>query len=107
VLDVAHAAGFRMLTAVGVKSEAQLSFAGLHQILLDAAVLRRADEPATRMTIRGPGIGITRIPDKAQQASRMVSSWISIAISAKADEYCLLWCAQNSNSRRPGSRTRT
>ena len=50
---------------------------------------------------------IARIPHKAQQASRMVSSWISTAMFAKADEYCLLWCAQNSNSRRLGSRTRT
>jgi hypothetical protein len=57
--------------------------------------------------IRGPGIGIARLANKAQQASRMVSSWISTAIFAKADAYCLLWCAQNSNSRRPGSRTRT
>jgi len=37
----------------------------------------------------------------------MVSSWISTATSAKADEYFRLWCAQNSNSRRLGSRTRT
>jgi len=37
----------------------------------------------------------------------MVSSWISTAISARADAYCLLWCAQNSNSMRLGSRTRT
>ena len=37
----------------------------------------------------------------------MVSSWISTAMFAKADAYCLLWCAQNSNSRRLGSRTRT
>ena len=36
-----------MLTADGVELEAQLPFAGLHQILLGAAVLRRADEPAT------------------------------------------------------------
>jgi hypothetical protein len=50
---------------------------------------------------------IARISHQAQQASRMVSSWISTAIFAKADAYCLLWCAQNSNSRRLGSRTRT
>jgi len=37
----------------------------------------------------------------------MGSSWISTAISGKADEYCLSWWAQNSDFRRPGSRTRT
>ena len=38
-----------MLTAVGMELEAQLPFAGLHQILLGAAVLQRADEPTTRL----------------------------------------------------------
>jgi hypothetical protein len=38
--DGAHAAGFRVLSAVGVESEAQLPFAGLHQIL--HTVLRSA-----------------------------------------------------------------
>ena len=47
--DAARAAEIRMPTAVGVESEAQLPFAGLHQILLGAAVLRWADEPATRL----------------------------------------------------------
>src|SRR6516225_3825976 len=31
--DAARAAGFRVLSAVGVESEAQLPFAGLHQVL--------------------------------------------------------------------------
>jgi tetratricopeptide (TPR) repeat protein len=41
-LDAARAAGFRVLTAIGVESEAQLPFAGLHQIL--RPVLRSAPE---------------------------------------------------------------
>ena len=36
-----------------------------------------------------------------------VSSWISTAISARARPCSLVWCAQNSNSRRLGSSTRT
>ncbi len=40
--DAARAAGFRVLSAVGVESEAQLPFAGLHQIL--RPVLRSATE---------------------------------------------------------------
>jgi hypothetical protein len=42
VQDAARAAGFRVLSAVGVESEAQLPFAGLHQIL--RPVLRSASE---------------------------------------------------------------
>jgi hypothetical protein len=42
--DTARAAGFRVLSAVGVESEAQLPFAGLHQIL--RPVLRSASELA-------------------------------------------------------------
>jgi tetratricopeptide (TPR) repeat protein len=42
--DAARTAGFRVLSAVGVESEAQLPFAGLHQIL--RPVLRSASELA-------------------------------------------------------------
>lgn len=43
----------------------------------------------------------------AARASCPVSSWISTAIFVSVDAYCLLWCAQNSSSRKLGSRTRT
>jgi hypothetical protein len=73
--DAARAAGFRMLTAVRVEFEAQLPFAGLHQILLSTAVLRhnrpaewshpgfRPLYPPRRMSTACCGARRTAIPD--------------------------------------------
>jgi hypothetical protein len=59
--DAARAAGFRVLTAVGVESEAQLPFAGLHQIL--RPVLRSASElPAAYETAMRAAFGLAEGP---------------------------------------------
>ena len=59
--DAARASGFRVLSAVGVESEAQLPFAGLHQVLRPA--LRSASElPSVYGTALRAAFGLAEGP---------------------------------------------
>jgi hypothetical protein len=76
----ARAAGFRVLTAIGVESEAQLPFAGLHQIL--RPVLRAASElrPVHSTALRAAfGLEQGPTPDLFQIALAAVNLLAAVA----------------------------
>jgi hypothetical protein len=78
--DTARAAGFRALTAVGAESEAQLPFAGLHQIL--RPVLRAASElrPEHSTALRAAfGLAEGPTPDLFQIALAAVNLLAAVA----------------------------
>ena len=78
--DTARAVGFRVLSAVGVESEAQLPFAGLHQIL--RPVLRSASElaPVYATALRSAfGLAQGPTPELFQIALAAVDLLVAVA----------------------------
>jgi tetratricopeptide (TPR) repeat protein len=97
--DAARAAGFGVLTTTGVESEAQLPFAGLHQIL--RPVLRSASElrPAHNTALQAAfGLAEGRRPELFQIALAAVN--LLAAVAAKQPVAILLddvqWLDQQS-----------
>ena len=82
VEDAARAAGFRVLSAVGVESEAQLPFAGLHQIL--RPVLRSASElPPPYATALRSAFGLAEGPTPELFQIALAAVDLLVAVAAK------------------------
>jgi tetratricopeptide (TPR) repeat protein len=80
--DAARAAGFRVLSAVGVESEAQLPFAGLHQILHPA--LRSASElPPLYATALRSAFGLAEGPTPELFQIALAAVGLLAAVAAK------------------------
>jgi len=80
--DAARAAGFRVLSAVGVESEAQLPFAGLHQIV--RPVLRSTSElPPSYATALRSAFGLAEGPTPELFQIALAAVNLLAAVAAK------------------------